>query len=545
MFYYSNSDKKRKTKPVTDSVKDFLKDLIDYAVCLYIMLMLAVFPFYFTDGYIHIGSDKAEFFCRLSVNAGRVLVLPVLLYLLISLGILMRDNGKQCSLKKIMRENISLTDIFAFVYCVALFISYGFSDYRENALWGAERWYMGLVPQLMLMMTYFLVSKLWKPRRWVLFLVIPVSAAVFALGCLNRFGIYPIDMKYLDPSFISTIGNINWYCGYAVSVVFIGIALFWLEPEMKGWKKAVLAAYSVLGFVTLMIQGSESGLVALAVVLLVMFCCSVHDKERMLLFWQEMVLLWGGCLAVYAVRLFAPKEYIMNYMDGFGAKLTYGVFPIIMTIVSVAGLAWVEKGKIKGFYSEKLFGVLAKTVVVGCVTAVLAVLLLATVNTAKPGSLGRLSEYKLFTFSQSWGSNRGATWSAGWRCFINQDGLHKLVGVGPDCMAEYLYSGEDADLIADVNEKFGTARLTNAHNEWLTVLVNIGVLGLIGFGGMIVCGIRELLKKGRENPVACACGFCLLAYTVNNIFSFQQSMSVGTIFVIFGIGEAFVQNDCK
>ena len=92
MFYYSNSDKKRKTKPVTDSVKDFLKDLIDYAVCLYIMLMLAVFPFYFTDGYIHIGSDKAEFFCRLSVNAGRVLVLPVLLYLLISLGILMRDN---------------------------------------------------------------------------------------------------------------------------------------------------------------------------------------------------------------------------------------------------------------------------------------------------------------------------------------------------------------------------------------------------------------------------------------------------------------------
>ena len=112
-------------------------------------------------------------------------------------------------------------------------------------------------------------------------------------------------------------------------------------------------------------------------------------------------------------------------------------------------------------------------------------------------------------------------------------------------MAEYLYSGEDADLIADVNEKFGTARLTNAHNEWLTVLVNIGALGLIGFGGMIVCGIRELLKKGRENPVACACGFCLLAYTVNNIFSFQQSMSVGTIFVIFGIGEAFLQNDCK
>ena len=32
----------------------------------------------------------------------------------------------------------------------------------------------------------------------------------------------------------------------------------------------------------------------------------------------------------------------------------------------------------------------------------------------------------------------------------------------------------------------------------------------------------------------------LLAYTVNNIFSFQQSMNVSTMFVIFGMGEAFL-----
>ena len=61
----------------------------------------------------------------------------------------------------------------------------------------------------------------------------------------------------------------------------------------------------------------------------------------------------------------------------------------------------------------------------------------------------------------------------------------------------------------------------------------------------MVSGMRDLLKKGLENPIVCACGFCLLAYTVNNIFSFQQSMSVGTIFVIFGIGEAFLRNGEK
>lgn len=117
------------------------------------------------------------------------------------------------------------------------------------------------------------------------------------------------------------------------------------------------------------------------------------------------------------------------------------------------------------------------------------------------------------------------------------------MGVGPDCMAEYIASGASEELQAAVKLRFGERRLTNAHNEWLTVLVNTGILGLAGFGGMMVCGMRELIKKGKENTVACACGICLLAYTVNNIFSFQQAVSTGTIFVIFGIGEAFLRRE--
>ena len=34
-----------------------------------------------------------------------------------------------------------------------------------------------------------------------------------------------------------------------------------------------------------------------------------------------------------------------------------------------------------------------------------------------------------------------------------------------------------------------------------------------------------------------ACGFCVLAYTVNNMFSFHQVMNISTVFVIMGIGE--------
>lgn len=123
--------------------------------------------------------------------------------------------------------------------------------------------------------------------------------------------------------------------------------------------------------------------------------------------------------------------------------------------------------------------------------------------------------------------------------FLEQDPGHKLVGVGPDAMAAYIYSDGSEELVDVVTYSFGSSRLTNAHNEWLTILVDTGVLGLVGFGGMILCGMAVLLKKRSKNLFACACGFCLVPYTVNNIFSFQQIMNVTVMFVLLGMGMAY------
>ena len=433
---------------------------------------------------------------------------------------------------------ISPTDIFALIYCTALFLSYAVTDFRVEALWGAKGWYMGFIPQLMLLCIYYLASRFWTPRKWIFYIVLPASGVVFLMGCMNRFGIYSFGLEFVNEGYISTIGNINWYCGYAVSVVFAGAVLLWLGEWTKVWQRALLMIYTAIGYMSLVLQGSDSGAAALAVVMLVMFFLAAGEVDRMLVFWQEMVLLWGGCLVLLLVRLLVPDR--INYTGKFMEIFTCGPVSITMTIMSVSFLVLVWTDRKKGKYREKLFRILAKTAVFGSAGAVLGVLLLAAVNTLHPGILGRLSENALFTFDTAWGSSRGATWSAGWKCFAAQDALHKLVGVGPDCMWSYINSGVNPDIYAYVKELFSGQRLTNAHNEWLTILVDTGVLGLVGYGGMMVCGMGELLKKMKENPVAAACGFCLLAYTVNGIFSFQQSMGVGTVFIMFGMGKAFL-----
>lgn len=513
--------------------------VLDYVICVYMILMLAVFPFYYEEGYSHIGTDKSVFFCKAGAGAGKILAIPLALCLILRLVGFCRRTERFSQKLRGVHKKITPADAFALLYCAALLLSYACTDFRERALWGERGWYMGLLPQLMLICIYILVSGFWKPRKWLLYIALSASGAVFLMGCLNRFRIYAFGLEAVSEGYISTIGNHNWYCGYAVSVVFAGAALLWQGEGIKLWQRALLTVYTVIGYLSLVLQGSDSGLAALAVALLVMFCMSVGDGGRMYLFWQEMTLLWGGCLMLFLIRRFFPNA--INFVGTLEELFISGPVSIVMTLVSLAVLILTAIDRKKGKYREKLFRISAATAVFLSIAAILGILLLAAVNTLHPGILGGWSEKALFTFNASWGSSRGATWSAGWKCFADQNTLHKLLGVGPDCMWSYISSGVNPEIYSYVEELFAGLRLTNAHNEWLTVLVDTGILGLAGFGGMMACGIVELLKAGKKNPAAVACGFCLLAHTVNGIFSFQQSMGVGTVFVMFGMGKAFLK----
>lgn len=522
-----------------------LRGLLDYGICLYFILILAVMPFYFRDGYSHIGTDKAEFFCKVSTGFMCILLPAAAAYPAIRAAVLRRE-GRGWKLSDIFRNR---TDFFAALYGAALVISYLCSRHKEVALWGAKRWYMGFWPQMFLILIYFLVSVFWRPRKWMFGLMMAAAAVVFVLGYLNRFSVYPIQMKLQNPQFISTIGNINWYCGYVVPVLAVGVGLLWLKKEDSGGdgripgrvRHAACALYVLAGFGTLVTQGSDSGIVALAAILLAMFCLSAADAGRMLALSRIMLLLCGACAVTLAVWKAVPER--MNYRSGGMDLLLSARVLVPMTIVSLFFCLWVYRRRKKGTYSEKRMRYLAFGTAIAAAAAVVLLISMAAVNTARPGSLGPLSSSPFFTLSEAWGSNRGATWKAGWMTFTEQDMLHKLTGVGPDAMWEEIRTRGSEGLREVISRNFGNLNLVNAHNEWLTTLVNTGLLGLAGFAGMMVTGIAGFLREGRKNPFACVCGLCLLGYTVNNIFSFQQAMGVAVIFSIFGMGRAFQRMD--
>lgn len=536
---------KRKQKKKSNLLKDVLQLLemgLNMVVTLYMFLVIVVMPFYFTDGYARIGTDKHEVLYGIATKVGVIFFVLLLFYLIVRIGSFLRQKKQATRENDKFLRKMSVTDWFALIYGVVVFISYLLSDYREkgdygDALMGTNRWYMGLVTQLIFVGTYFAVSRFWKKNKWLPALWFPVTLGVFLLGYLNRFEIRPLKMKNATVEFISTIGNINWYCGYIV-IIFFGILYYiWTRTENQKWVNVVFGIWVTLGFGTLLTQGSRSGIVALGVCLMVLYMLSIKNADKLQSFLMVTFYMGAACVGTYCIRYYWSDKY--GYPDALLDLFTYSPLAYVIlggAIISCLCLAWLQKRRKSVNFFKGIGYIVCGLVVV----AFVAFIILGVKNTVQPGSIGSLSEYDIFIWGPKWGSNRGATWAAGWLCFADQDFMGKLFGVGPDCMAMYIHSGVNQELLTMIKKCFNTLLLTNAHNEWLTTLVNTGLLGMLSFVGLTMSAIVRYLKAGEANPMVGACGFAVLAYTANNFFGFQQSLNGITIFLVLGIGEAYM-----
>lgn len=144
-------------------------------------------------------------------------------------------------------------------------------------------------------------------------------------------------------------------------------------------------------------------------------------------------------------------------------------------------------------------------------------LVLVIVNTRSPGILGYLSKYKIFLFNGSWGSSRGATWRDGFAIYESFSWRERLFGIGQDCFAIYGYSVPE--LAARLKEEWPNSRLTNAHNECITHLVNVGIFGMICFIGIFWSSFRRLWRERKKSRyVMCLRqAFCLIFYITSSV----------------------------
>ncbi len=522
---------KRSSMNVREKLRGAAAEIGNSILTAYFLVMMLVYPFYLKNGYQEIGDVKYFFFRKISfVTVFLMLCITVVIFLL------KRENLSITAFYK----RLSITDWFVYGYLLVLLISYVCTPFREEAFLGAEGWYMGLVSQLLFVSIYFLFSRYFKWNEKMLYAMLIGSGLVFGLGILNRYSVYPIgadgQMDGRMTIFISTLGNINWFCGYWAVFCPFGTAFYW--TSRRGWQRAAAGIYVIVAFWTGVVQGSSSAYLALAGIFLFLFCLSFRDNQAMYRFLEIGILFMISCQAARALRYMPGFE--INYESAPGLVLTDTNLTLYLGIaIGAFYLLFYYMTKQKNVEIVHYKKIRRAVILLALMTAVGFVILLI-LNTCLPEEVLGFSDVSFLIFNDSWANYRGATWTDGVLAYLHMTPLQKLIGAGPDCFAGYLYAVPG--LAERAYEQFGSSRLTNAHNEWLTILVNQGILGLICYIGIFLSAFLSFIKKSNKQPVLYLCAAAILTYTVHNMVSFQQVLNAPFVFIVLGAGEGIRRN---
>lgn len=498
----------------------------------WLFMILAILPLYMQDGMNRIGDAKYMFFRNVSIL---FFAAATVIFIASELRRLSDRTG-------VFQESLkwSAVDICVLAFGFASIISCCLSDHFSTALLGYQDWYMGLIVQLLMVGEYFCISRCYRRDSWVEAGILFSAFVVSLLGVLNRFELDPLNvfsgMDRFDwnrANLLSTIGNINWYCGYlSVVVPLLAVAYWSWRGHWVG--QAALGIALCSGLTALFIQGSDSGYAALIAMMLVLMFGSLGYRERRLRFLEILMMLPLTCLVintiakVVGVGLFLPN----------GSRVTGIVYsPIWILALVLLLLCYIFSKICKHEMSDSRFG---KNMmwIAGAVVLFLAVVFVLVFITCQISDevWRNFGEISLLRFDDDWGSGRGFLWRVTWQSFWDGDILQKLFGAGPDCYAEYMYHHNSMEL--QVSGQFQGAIFANAHNEWLTMLLNEGIIGAAAYIGFFLTAFVRFFRRVDTQPGLMAGALAVAVYCVNSFFSFQQVVSTPLIFLVIGACEA-------
>ena len=502
-----------------------------YILTGYIFLMFCIYPFYYENGYYNIGIAKNNFFTVVSIVS--------FAFALIAVGVYIYDAKKR-NRSFIEKRNVSITQKLLLAYMSVVFVSFVFAEYKEEVLWGSEGWYLGTIPLLLLSALSLITAHFWKEQRWILYGSMVVSGIVLFLGICNRFSFYPIAIEPPYPTFISTLGNINWFCGYMSVVSPIGIVLFLLnenKEDKRRWSKWLMALYVLISFMAGFCQGSSSVFLWNAALFAALLWIAVRNTSR-LKSWLLTVGLWGIAGQLVRVLKYLFPDYY-NYDSAIFVDTNITLVIAVGALIAFAGvIVFVKEDKEFGLRFQKGCRI---SLVSAVVLSIVLWITVAVYNTNV--GIPSLAESELFLLDENWGNGRGASLKTAFVLFGEMSFIQKIVGVGADGFSVFAYSFPEVQEY--LTAFFGESILTNAHCEVVTNLINLGVLGAGLYIAVLFSFVYRAMKNGEKQPVLYVFAVCVICYFVNNLISFAQILNIPFLFLLLGMGEYYLKDENK
>ena len=484
--------------------EEFLKIICQ----IYMAAVLVVLPLYYIpgNGYYKLGDSKYYLYRNVSLICLAVCIVVITADLLIHRQ---RKNwGK-----------FSKVTIAVCMYGFCALLSAICSPYGRTAWMGEREWYMGAVTICLMAGGFLLTAAYAGQCRQILYLGEASFAIVTIIGLFQKLGYDPLgllkgyvvgDWEYTH--MLSTLGNNNWLSGYYSVMLPVSLVLFQRAAERQRRAEAlILGMCSAAAVMLLFLQGSDGGVMIACVAL---WLCFWLNREKTLL-WEPLLLLLTAVCA--GIRLWGKEmqslgTYEILLQDGISKKMAawWGWIPLAALCLIFCGIHYILPGNKKKILQK--------------------ILLCGSLLVVTGGVIWYIHHLWGSDFAE-WGNRRGMLWQMARKGFEEGNLRQKLLGAGPDCFASYLAQLWPGGTVLFDKGYFAGSVFTNAHNEWLTTLIDMGLAGTVAYGAVFVTALR----KYRRNSL----GILLLCtYGMHSLISFQQVLNAPLFFLLLGVCEA-------
>jgi len=275
----------------------------------------------------------------------------------------------------------------------------------------------------------------------------------------------------------------------------------------------------------------------LASVLIFLFYLSFDNNIKQTRFLEVLIVIMGSfCFMGMCQRTFFYRIIPLDSLSLFMAQS-----PVIWVLLIAVLVCYqlMKKKKVDILWKNRnwFWGIMG---MVGIIILVTVIFIVVNTNGLLLEKFGYQSTNNYLLFNNEWGNGRGFSWKLAVSSFGEFPLIRKLIGVGPDCFSAYIKSVPE---YWDAMQAFwGDLVLTNAHNEYLTKLYNVGIIGLVSYVGMLITAIWTFCKHRHENSFLPAFALCTMSYMTHNIFCYEQVCCSPFFYILMGIGSNLIHN---
>ncbi len=502
----------------------------------YLAVMLGLYPLYYRNNYEDIGTAKYLFF--------RLVTVIMLVYLIVVQLCKYFFEAK----KEKIKLRLSVMDRIVLIYGGAAAVSWCLSSFRAEGIIGSDGWYMGLLSQAMFVGIYFAVSRFGTEERWPLWVSGVSSFLAFLLAYLNRFDVDPLGMYEgftQKKGYLGVIGQATLYSSYVSVILPFAMGVYvvtdWKKVKRSPWVRGLLCALIFVGFGSGITQSSDSFYLGMGAAFLFLLWFAMGDIK----IWKKYVEI--GILAAASAKftgvlqtMFPERVPGLDPISFLVTKSGWGwlvlAVGILCYVITCLVEKWYEKNRFSGIPGAiRRFRMVFYGMIFLAILSLPVLVWLATTGKTT-GNFGVLEESGYMVFGPSWGNGRGTIWSYAVKVFREYPLFRKLFGIGPDVLIYYTLEYHSEELAASA-----LLGARNAHNEWLTAVVDYGIIGGAAYIGIFLTSLWRSVKKAKNRPVLLAMGAAVVAYMGHNISCYQQVICTPLIFMVMGTAEYLIR----